>query len=206
MKISNRLLWKNWHNSLVEILNIFWDNCIENQSILSGDSAKLERVEEIEKKLGYKLPDSFRETVLHFSSKLHIFWEIENDNPLIIVPDEYIGLSCDFGWDIDLLLELNNGIDKNFNNKMIFHRFYDGGILAFDLSDKDSSVIYWKEAKEEESEKTIFLGRNFIDFMNRWIVLGCLGTNYNQISKITSSSGIDSDCIYAKKWRNWLIG
>lgn len=207
MAISNLLLWKNWNKRLVEILDNLWENCVENDSFLSGDCAEIERVENVEEKLGYKLPDSFRETILNFSSKLHIFWEIEGDNPLILIPEEYIGLNCDFGWDIDLLLELNNGVNKEFNNnKMIFHRFANGGILAFDLSNKDSPVIYSEETNKEGIEKTLLLGTDFIDFMNRWIVLGCLGTNFSQISKFVSSSGIDFDCVYAKKWREWVVG
>ena len=205
LAVSSQLIWKNWNKRLVEILDNLWENCIDNDSFLSGDCAEIERVEKVEEKLGYKLPDSFRETILNFSSKLHIFWEIESDNPLIVIPDEYIGLSCDFGWDLDILLELNNGVNKKINNnKMIFHRFADGGILALDLSIKDSPVIYSEETKKEEIEKTLLLGTNFIDFMNRWVVLGCLGTNFSQISKFVSSSGIDSDCVYANKWREWL--
>jgi cell wall assembly regulator SMI1 len=70
-------------------------NVIEKENLyplVMKPPATIEEVEEVEKKLGYTLPATFRHTLLHFSKEVDLFWnmygEVED-----IIPEEFEGIS-----------------------------------------------------------------------------------------------------------------
>lgn len=55
---------------LVEILDNLWENCIDNDSFLSGDCAEIERVEKVEEKLDDVQVDGSRDLFV-FLGRFH---------------------------------------------------------------------------------------------------------------------------------------
>ncbi|AUM63299.1 SMI1/KNR4 family protein [Brevibacillus laterosporus] len=185
--------------------------------------ATIQKVEEIEKKLGVELPLSFRETLLQFSSKIQFSWSLKEDVELIVeCPHEFRKFSCDFGWDLGDLISINRSknklikehhmntddpISEVWHNKFIFCDVGKGDFLAFDLAKgPDCPVVYLSHNNIQGHG--YLLGNNFIDFMDRWTAIGCPGPTFSQLNRFVSSptSRLDPNGAYAKEWINWISG
>ncbi|KQL43665.1 hypothetical protein AN963_29940 [Brevibacillus choshinensis] len=215
--------WNAWKVRLDKFTDHIWEIGGDIEEVLVTKPATLQQVEEIEKKLGVKLPLSFRETLLQFSSKIQISWSLMEDVELIVeCPQEYRKFNCDFGWDLKDLIRINrfknifikeyhmntdDPISKVWHNKLIFCDVGKGDFLAFDLTEgPDCPVVYL--SRNNIQGHGYLLGKNFIDFMDRWTAIGCLGPDFSQINRFISSSTkqLDPNGTYAKKWINWIIG
>jgi len=213
--------WNVWKERLDEFAEHIWEIGGEIEGVLVMNPATLQKVEEIEKKLGVKLPLSFRETLLQFSSKIQFSWSLREDVELIVeCPHEYREFSSDFGWDLDDLFSINRlknkwikeyhtNTDDHFSeiwhNKLVFLNVGKGDFLAFDLKEgPDCPVVYL--SRNNTQGHGYLLGKNFIDFMDRWTAIGCPGPALSQIKPFVTSptDGLDPNGTFAKKWINWI--
>jgi len=217
--------WENW------ILR--WEATLEAVSRMGGEVEKLKigpkaseaDVQLVESELGFRLPPSFRKVLLEFAASVSFAWSLP---PEITLPKKLKGIiSGECCWDLSRLTEIDTSqkrLNETFedtkpddeeerddpyawtmDNKFAFVSVPNGDFIAFDLFQAaDSPVVYLShEGYEGHGYR---LGNNFIDFIDRWTMIGCPGSEGWRIIPFlpSSTSGIDSMGATAVQWRNWL--
>ena len=172
---------------ILERLNRFKNRVDElggtTSKIVCKEVATEEEILNLEKELGYKLPDDFRWVLLNVSSHLEFFWNLyREEEELLELPNElveifsgnlYFGidtiLSCEEsrkGW-IDICYpDYNNPYDKIFHNKLAFQKVSNG------------------------------------EFLEEYTKIGCVGGEDWQWEAFTNNRAtpIDASCENAKNW------
>jgi hypothetical protein len=215
----NEVIFKQWVDRWNKTIN-----AVEKVSFSPDDyrfelqtTASLSKVKEVENQLGFKIPESLREVLCNFSASIDFFWFLRNfsfPRPLDFITH---GICS---WDINQLINLE--IDRkswlNFStednksyeiirDKFCFLNVGNGDRIAIDLSENsDGKVIYLACHFEDEPGHGYFLGENFIDFIDRWTQIGCVGSEIWQIMEFTNSptSYINLDSEISVKWREFL--
>ncbi len=175
------------------------------------------QVEAIEQQLGQRLPSSFRTVLTTFSAHVEVTWFLPND---LEVPDLFRGVfSGDCRLDINRLIELEDGrhgwvehcfpnpddpYDRIWHNKFAFQDVGNGDMLAIDLAVDDGPVLYLSH--EGDDFHGSLLAHNFIDFIERWSMIGFVGAEEWQLEKFVSShtSGLEPHGEPARLWRQWF--
>jgi hypothetical protein len=180
-------------------------------------------VREIEENLGMTLPKSFVKVVTEYASGMDMNWELpdrkhEYDEP---IPQALRSIFAgSFNWSLKNLIEVENGrrgwekevfrdendaYDKVWHNKLAFVDIENGDYLAFDLSIPDDPPVIYLSHDDGEGHG-YRLGDNFIDFMDKWIRVGCVGCEEWQLTPFmdSSTSGINPDSVNAQLWCKWL--
>ncbi|CAH2213863.1 SMI1/KNR4 family protein [Tepidibacter aestuarii] len=168
-------MWDKWTER--------WEKTLEAVQSLNGDIRKFKickpasqnEVEEVEKKLGFKLPISFRKVLLEFSSSVNFEWYLPDN---IELPQELREIfSGDCSWNINLICELektrkdwitqcfpdiNDDYDKIWHNKLGFMNVPNGDMIAFDLKEyPERTPIVYLSHDDGEGHGYI-LGEDFI--------------------------------------------
>lgn len=95
--------------------------------------------------------------------------------------------------------------DCVWHNKLGFMEVGKGDYIAFDLLvPNDPPVVYLSH--DDGQGHGFILGHNFIDFMNRWTRIGCVGREGWQMFPFLEgpNTGIMPDSENAIKWRDYL--
>lgn len=106
---------------------------------------------------------------------------------------------------MEVFPDVNNEYDSVWHNKLGLMEVGNGDYIAFDLSVPNDPPVVYLSHDDGEGHGYI-LGKNFIDFMNRWTRIGCVGCEDWQLLPFIegAESGILPDCENAIKWREYL--
>ena len=187
--------------------------------------ASEEAVADVESEIGAALPTSFRRVLLEFSAHAELHWLLSNEDIETPVEADWPSeLNVIFGggpfWDLDRVVQYEkrriswvenvfsdpeDSYDSVWYNKLVFDKVANGDIIAFDLEFMpDPSVVYLSH--EAGSGHGYRLGDNFVDFMERWSLLGCPGNDDCQMMPFLPDavSGLNVNGDNARKWREWF--
>ena len=185
--------------------------------------AKEEEILEVEKKLGYSLPEDFRDILLNYSSHFEYYWtsDRESDNRIIELPNNLKSIfGTNLHWGLDLLLDFEDGrknwidicfldyndeYDKVWYNKLPFYDSGNGDYIAIELEkEKYGKIVYLSH--DGGDGHGYYLANNFKDLLNNWSKVGCVGGEDWQWEPFyTEGKGIDSECENAKLWREYIF-
>ncbi len=208
-------MWSTWQAR--------WETALTACERLGGTAHPLEiappaheeEVIAVERALGYPLPVSFRTILISFSKRVSFAWFLPSPFAL---PDPLRGIFCgQCHWDIAQLLAFeqdrkgwisqvfpnrNEPYDQVWHQKLAFMAIPNGDYLTIDLqSGNDGPVVY---ASHDDGEGHGYaFGTNFIDFIDRWSLLGCPGGEDWQILPFVEppSSYIDPHSKNAVTWK-----
>ncbi len=213
-------MWNNWITR--------WEKTIEAIKLIGGESngihigkpASEQEIIDIEEKLGYKLPESFRDVLLNFARSVDCGWEL---NDCIDLPKEFRGIFAgECIWDVNNLIDIDESrkdwvrecfpnpydeYDRVWHNKLAFMNVGNGDKIAIDLEKypEYTPVVYLSH--DDGEGHGYILGHDFKDFIDRWTLIGCPGSEDWQIIPFvdTPTSGINPSCVNALEWKQ-LIG
>ncbi|PFS61708.1 SMI1/KNR4 family protein [Bacillus cereus] len=190
----------------------------EVQEVCIDEPSSLEKIIQVEEKLGVILPNSFKKVLLEFSGNFSLRWFLPDD---MEIPNEFSEIFCGTPhWSLENLFEFEkerkDWIDTVFpnpedeydvvwHNKLAFCEVGNGDYLAFDMkNDIDAPVIYLSHDNGEGHGYKI--ANNFIEFIDNWSRVAFVGCEDWQWLPFTTrfDSGINSDDEPAKRFRNWL--
>lgn len=172
----------------------------------------------IEKELGYKLPEDFRWALLNISSHLEFFWSLySEDKELLALPNELAEIfagSFHFGIDSILVCEesrkswidscytnYSNPYDKVFYNKLSFQEVGNGDLFAIDLEEDNYGKIVYLSHDGSDLHGYV-MANSFGEFLEEYTKIGCVGGEDWQWEVFTNNhtTPIDSNSENAKKW------
>jgi hypothetical protein len=176
----------------------------------------------VEGRLGVRLPAAFRDTLLHFSRRVSFSWYCDPDDCKILGPPEAVRsvVAGRCHWDLGLLEKLdlvrrgwadtfsdpNRPFDQVWQRKVVaIQQDGYGNLLALDARpDGGDAVVYLSH--DDDAAHGYHLGRDFLDFMDRWSQVGCAGPYAGGWLPFTRGpqSLIDPDCENARTWRKWF--
>lgn len=224
--VENKQRWGNIVQDTYKKWERFWRKTLDQIRLVIPEEniyplmiqppATESEIEELEGKLGYLLPATFRHTLLHFSKGVDLFWNMYEEVEEII-PEEFEGISTGvIRWGIDdhnledlteyaTMLDEKGKHDKNYRSslhgKLKFMSIDNGDIIAFDLlADGEPPVVYW----DHETEEVSYLAASFHIFINQITQLYCIGNESWQYAPFLTSKGLDTECENAKRWKNWF--
>ncbi|HDR5277389.1 TPA: SMI1/KNR4 family protein [Bacillus thuringiensis] len=190
----------------------------EVQEVCIDEPSSLEQIIQVEKKLGIKLPNSFKKVLLEFSGNFSLRWFLPDD---VELPNEFTDIFCGTPhWSLESLSEfekerkdlvdevfsnLDDEYDVVWHNKLAFCEVGNGDYLAFDMKDDiDAPIIYLSHDDGEGHGYKI--ANNFIEFIENWSRVAFVGCEDWQWLPFTTSFeiGINPDDEPAKKFRNCL--
>ena len=202
-------------------------NIIEQIHAIGGDvsqvkievAASPQQIAQCENQLGCKLPESFKQVLVAFSSALYFRWVFPDDFQLV---GELDGIfSGMLHWDLGLLKEINdnknawitkvfsdpeNDYDKIWHHTLAFYEVGNGDFIAFDLveNSSDACVIYLSH--DDGQGHGYKLADNFIDFLEKWSSVAFVGGEDWQWLSFTSNaqSGLLPESQCAKSFRSLL--
>jgi cell wall assembly regulator SMI1 len=189
------------------------------RSLIFEKPAEFDDVYEIEKKLGYSIPDDFKNTLLTLSSHCELKWFLPDSFQL---PYELREIFCgDLHWKMDSVLDSNQGkdgwikevfpdpdneYDRVWHNKFVFQEVGNGDYLSIDLSPAFYGKIIYLSHDDGEGHGYV-MANSFSELLNNWTKLGCIGGEDWQWLPFCESktSGINPTCANAKIWKQ-IIG
>lgn len=186
----------------------------ETRELVIMPPASEEAVVQAEAELGLTLPPSFRAVLLEFAAQVDTAWSLPDEAVLPPELEEIFRGHCEWSfedvvelnvWLKDFLLEEGDDFSEDWHNALLFNHVPNGDYLAFDLRiTPDPPVIYLSHEEDEGQARR--LGDNFVDFMERWSLLGCPGNEDWQMMPFLSDAISDLDAYgeNARKWREWF--
>ena len=146
---------------------------------------------EIEKRNNFQFPNHFAEVVTQVARSCEFSWSMHAKYLPKGYYEQGLGGAPDFIWNVDLVNDIGGyGIADYYNEDFVYDLINvgNGDIIAFDtINGLDQSKVIYIDCREgepepEHSKNRVLngrrLGNNFIDFMNRWISLGCPNHNF----------------------------
>ncbi|MCI0340660.1 MAG: SMI1/KNR4 family protein [Planctomycetales bacterium] len=203
-----------------------WEAVCDAVVRLGGEAERLEPepparpkgVEKVERKLGRKLPDSFRRVLLDSSRLVSGSWRVPEE---IALPEDLRGIGwgeCRWGLENLTLLEEHrlesikqvypnpkDPVDVVYHQALLWLDIANGDDLGFALgAAADAPVVYLDHEGGKNHGRV--LGENFADFMERWTRLGCPGPEWWAWERFLSADGrlLDPDSPIARRWRDVL--
>ena len=191
----------------------------ENRELVFKNPASESELILIEKDLGFKIPNDFRNILLNESSHLEFKWFLADDFEL---PKEFREIFCgEIHWGTNFIIDFNkskddwikecfpdpnNEYDKVWHNKFVFQEVGNGDYLSIDISDENYGKIVYLSHDDGEGHGLI-MANSFSELLDDWLDLGCPGGEDWQWLPFTKDkiSGIDSNCKNAENWKK-LIG
>ena len=147
-----------------------------------GTPAKEEEILEIEKKLGYRIPEDFRDILLNYSSYFEYFWSYEEKNNIELPSNLKHIFSGDLHWRINLLVnfevsrkdwvegcfpDYNDKYDRVWHNKLAFYEVGNGDYIAIELEKENYGKIVYLSHDGGDGHG-YYLANNFKDLLNNW--------------------------------------
>jgi len=214
----------NWDNFIQELKK--FQKGIEN---IGGEfyrefkivtPAKEEEILEIEKKLGYRIPEDFRDILLNYSSYFEYFWSYEEKNNIELPSNLKHIFSGDLHWRINLLVnfevsrkdwvegcfpDYNDKYDRVWHNKMPFYEVGNGDYLAIELEKENYGKIVYL-SHDCGKGHGYYLANNFKELLSNWSKVGCVGgEDWQWLTFYTRGVGIDPNCENAKLWEDFIF-
>ncbi|MBL8179907.1 MAG: tetratricopeptide repeat protein [Bryobacterales bacterium] len=164
--------------------------------------AAVEDVEAVERVLGKRLPESFRDVLLGFARAVRIFYYAEDRGIL----------GC-LEWDLERLLpthvqylrwEGTQGPEDwtPWRNRLAFLPVGNGDSVTIDLGSEDGAVVYYDH--EWGKMQGVALAPNFGEFLRRVLYLGAVGDHSYQ--EFLGPDGLDVENDRAREWHAWIYG
>lgn len=216
----NQENWNNWINRINWIIGIAkrrgWDYSeLEIKEPISESAFEI-----LENELGLVYPTDFKEVLTKYSSGLLFNWQIEGEETEGEFAEIFCGAGRGYLWDFETLRDDYKNIqgwikecfpnpedeyDKVWHNKIPFLDVPNGDVIAFaDKTEKGNPVIYLSHEGDDFHGQ--ILGDNFVDFIDKWTQLGCVGTEDWQFEPFYSYEKkellIDDSKLMA--WIEWL--
>ena len=214
----------NWDNFIQELKK--FQKGIENiggefyREFKIGTPAKEEEILEIEKKLGYRIPEDFRDILLSYSSYFEYFWSYEEKNNIELPSNLKHIFSGDLHWRINLLVnfevsrkdwvegcfpDYNDEYDRVWHNKMPFYEVGNGDYLAIELEKENYGKIAYLSHDDGDGHG-YYLANNFKELLSNWSKVGCVGgEDWQWLTFYTREVGIDPNCENAKLWEDFIF-
>ncbi|WP_022824918.1 SMI1/KNR4 family protein [Hymenobacter norwichensis] len=155
--------------------------------LLFAPPASDSEIQELELKLGYRMPEDFRNILLTISSHCEFKWFLPDDFELL--PPIHQIFSGELHWGIEFILSFNESregwirevfsnpadeYDKVWYNKLIFQEVGNGDFIAIDLlPDSYGKIIYLSHDDGEGHGYVI--ANSFSELLHKWVELGCTG-------------------------------
>lgn len=227
----------DWKNQLESIRR----NCERLDAVLgrSADDKTLDRFEigapatedeilETEKYLGFKLPLSFRNVLLHFAKSFDVIWSVPFGKSISLSKkDVRWGRCC---WNLGEMINFNGkmydhliesfeeieGEDEktkkrrlrylnNAKSQRIWHGIGNGDALLFGIGDENKQEIsyYMHDLFDGGPEDDLgeCLGKNFEDFIDRWIRIAFIGPEEWELWPFLGKNGVDPDSELSKEFQ-----
>ncbi len=212
-------MWNNWILRWEKTARAIKELGGESNGLHVGRPASEEHIIEAEERLGYRLPESFRDVLLNFAGSLDFRWAL---NDCIDLPEVLRGIfagECTWslknlieideecqGWVNDCFPDPDNEYDRVWHNKLAFMCVGNGDKIAFDLEKypEYTPVVYLSH--DDGEGHGYILGSDFKDFLDKWTLIGCPGTeDWQWIPFVDSSkSGINPNSENAIIWKKLM--
>jgi cell wall assembly regulator SMI1 len=186
-------------------------------AIVEGPAAAAE-LDEVESRLGFELPPSFRGALETLSGEVHWSWRDRREDAEFPEPFSQI-FSGELDWSVATIVERHKyyqgWVDECFSNpddpydaewhgKLGF--FYDSGdVVAVDLApDRLGEIVYLSH--DDGEGHGYVMARSLADLVNRWVPLACPGAgDWQWLPFVSYDLGpIDPCCPNAGRWRSLL--
>lgn len=190
----------------------------ETLEFIVAPPAREAAVAQLEAEIGRALPTSFRKVLTEFSEHLQVVWFLPDNKQLPQELREIFSGDCCWGlsqmrevaesyrlWLETNFFNLEDPYERVWHNKLAFAQVPNGDLLAFDLNFvPDPPVVYLSH--DDGDGHGYRLGDNFIDFIDRWSLLGCPGNEDWQMMPFlpNATGGLDPYGENARKWREWF--
>ena len=217
----------NWDNFIQELKK--FQKGIENiggeffREFKIGTPAKEEEILETEKRLGYKIPEDFRDILLNYSSYFEYFWNIYKgvSEEQIELPDNLKGIFAgDLHWELNVLVKFqeankdwieecfpnyNDEYDRVWHNKMLFYEVGNGDYLAIELEKENYGKIAYLSHDDGDGHG-YYLANNFKELLTNWSKVGCVGgEDWQWLTFYTKGIGINPNCENTKLWEDFIF-
>jgi len=175
------------------------------------------QVAELERAVGTRLPDSFRDVLLTMSAHVEFRW-FAGDRKF--APPFHQNFSGDLHWSVDLTAQIDtkrkswcsavfsnteDAYDAVWHNKLAFYEIGNGDLIAFDLADDKYGQVVYLSHDDGEGHGYV-LAQDLRDLLARWLPLGSTGGEDWQWLPFTAgpNSGLEPYAEPAMAWRRAL--
>jgi hypothetical protein len=174
-------------------------------SLILEPPATIEEIGQIENKLGYILPASFRNVLLQYSKHVYFRWSFPDKT---VVPFKFKEIFAgELGWNTKWLEDLTsipddigNGYGESLRNKLSFFQVGNGDYLCLDMSIETAPVVYWSH----EEDEIIYIADSFEDYIRNATEIQSVGSEIWQIDYFLNSRGLDPETLASLEWLNWF--
>ncbi|MEV5027944.1 SMI1/KNR4 family protein [Paenibacillus sp. LPE1-1-1.1] len=214
--------WETWEDNIKVFIKAIEFIGGEVDGYLIKPSVSISVIKSVEEELGVSLPESFIKVISEFISGMEMVWSLPDDDEREVpIPEVLKGISAsNFSWSIENIINVEKGrkrweqevfsdeedeYDRVWHNKLGLMEVGNGDYIAFDLSISNDPPVVYLSHDDGEGHGYI-LGHNFIDFIDKWTKIGCVGCEDWQLLPFMEgpSTGIQPDLPNAQLWRNWL--
>ncbi len=216
----NNEIWKSWINRINWILQIAKKRNWDYSELVIKKPVSEKDITILERELNIEYPVDFKSILTNYSSGLLMHWQIEGKE----TEDDFREIFCGGGrgylWDFSSLRgdfhsiqswikecfpNSDNEYDKIWHNKIPFLDVPNGDIIAFGKKTEYGNQVVYLSHDGDDFHGQV-LGDNFIDFINRWTQLGCIGSEGWQFEPFYSyeKRQLLYDTSILEKWKAWL--
>ncbi|WP_284640778.1 SMI1/KNR4 family protein [Paenibacillus silviterrae] len=167
--------------------------------------ATIEQIDQIENRLGYKLPESFRNVLLHYSKHVYFRWFFPDET---IVPVRFREIFAgELGWNTEWIEDLSsisddigNGYGESLKYKLSFFMVGNGDYLCLDMNQETTPVVYWSH----EEDEIYYIADSFEDYICNATELHCVGSEVWQLDYFLTPDGLDPKSKASFDWLSWF--
>lgn len=189
------------------------------QNFYIGEKAEEEEVQRGEAEMGFRIPEGFRTVLKEYAKSIDVFWRFdESIETKLPEPFKNKVSSGWCHWDLNELIEINRsknelvqycfidldvpGSDKLLNT-LAFLAVGNGDYLLIDMNKPGEPVIYLSH--EMDKMHGCKLGNSFVDFVEKWTLIGCVGPEDWQFEPFIKAKcvGIEADSPTAMRFREF---
>ena len=189
------------------------------RELIVKEPATEAEISAVEAQLGYKIPEDFRNVLLHISSHLEIFWNLSGDDgkDIFTLPEPLKEVfSGNLHWGLQFLIgfeesrkdwvetcfpNYEDDYDRVWHNKLVFAEVGNGDQLAIDLEPDNYGKVVYLSHDGSELNGYIF-GNSFTEFVENSTILGGVGNEDWEMEVFTNelTTPLDANCPNAKLW------
>lgn len=184
------------------------------------DKATEDEIQNLEELIGFTIPKEFRIVLKEYAKSIDFFWYFsENINEKLPKPFKNKVNSGICYWNLNRLAEINKSKNElieacfiennipgaeNLLNTLAFLEVPNGDYLVIDMNLSDNPIIYISH--EIDEMHGCLLGKNFIDFIENWTLIGCVGAEDWQFEPFISNrnNGIEANSPISAQFREFI--